>query len=281
MDVEAMLNIFAGRAEQAASGKKLHKEDDGLLHCDKCGEAVEAILPICGEMRKVFCTCRCDKERERAEKQALAEQERQRRIDFLRGECFGIGDVIQKQWTFQKSDGQNKDVEAAAHRFCNEFLRFKKNGKGLLLYGNTGTGKTFTAACIANELIDQGTSVKMTNFPTLINRLQESFDNRQRILDGLNRFDLLIIDDLAAERNTEYANEIVYTVIDSRYNTGLPLIVTTNIKPKDMTEAGSITRNRIYSRLLERCYAVEVKGEDRRIRAAISERDELKALLGV
>ena len=282
MEFKTAIDGVAARAEKAAQSKSLHEEADGFLHCDRCGQRVQTFFrpTKSSETMIVYCKCRCDEEEERAEKQALKEQEKQRRIEFLRSECFGLEDSTLKRWTFQSSDGKSKDVEAAAHRFCDNFPKFRKNGKGLMLYGGTGTGKTFTAACIANELIGQGVAVKMTNFPKLINKMQESFEGRQKMLDGLNRFDLLIIDDLAAERNTEYVNEIVYTVIDSRYSSGLPLIVTTNISPKDMLAEGAITRNRIYSRLYAMCYAVEVKGEDRRKKAAKGT-DELRKLLGV
>lgn len=276
-----MFESIAQRAEQAAKSKSLHKEADGMLHCDVCGEPVQSVISVMGESKTVFCTCRCDWEAEAAEKKRRDEEERQRRVDYLRAECFGLGDSTFRDWTFASSDGKQADVERTAHKFCDRFGDFKRKGKGLLFYGGTGTGKTFTAACIANELTGAGVSVMMTNFAKIVNRVQEKFEGRQRYLDSLNKFDLLIIDDLAAERNTEFVNEIVYNVIDSRYSSGLPLIVTTNISPKDMIKEGEITRNRIYSRLYQMCYAIEVKGKDRRKEAAAREVDELRALLGV
>ena len=77
-------------------------------------------------------------------------------------------------------------------------------------------------------------------------------------------YDLLIIDDLAAERNTEYMKEIVTTVIDERYRSGRPLIVTTNMTGQEMKNPADIGTDRILSRLFEMCDPVEVVGIDRR-----------------
>ena len=73
-----------------------------------------------------------------------------------------------------------------------------------------------------------------------------------------------MIDDFAMERSTEYVNEIVYNVIDSRYRSGKPLIVTTNLSKKDLDNPPDIDNERIYSRIKEMCFPVEVKGTDRR-----------------
>ena len=118
--------------------------------------------------------------------------------------------------------------------------------------------KTFYAACIANALIDHGRSAKMTNFSAIINKLQESFDGRQRFLDKLNRFDLLIIDDLGIERESEYMQEQVYNIIDARYKARRPLIVTTNISLDEIKNPKSVQRQRIYDRILHFCHPVKI-----------------------
>ena len=132
------------------------------------------------------------------------------------------------------------------------------------MYGTVGTGKTFAAACIANALIDKGYPCLVTNFTRLINTLSGMYDGKQDYIDGLNRFALLVIDDLATEADTEYRNEIVYNVIDSRYRAGLPMIITTNLTGEEMKKPADVRKQRICSRLFERCIPVEVKGADRR-----------------
>ena len=73
-----------------------------------------------------------------------------------------------------------------------------------------------------------------------------------------------MIDDFAVERNTEYVNEIVYNVIDSRYRSGKPLIITTNLSADDFKHPDNINKQRIYSRINEMCVPIPVTGKDRR-----------------
>ena len=133
-----------------------------------------------------------------------------------------------------------------------------------MLYGNVGTGKTFIAACIANELIDECIPCIVTNFSRIVNQLSGTWEGKQEYIDSLNSYSLLVIDDFAMERSTEYVNEIVYNVIDSRYRAGFPLIVTTNLSMGQFKNPEDINKQRIYSRINEMCYAVQVSGSDRR-----------------
>ena len=67
-----------------------------------------------------------------------------------------------------------------------------------LIEASAGTGKTYAAACVANELLEKGFSVHMTDFSRVINTLWDLKEGKQKYLDRLNEYDLLIIDDLAA-----------------------------------------------------------------------------------
>ena len=71
--------------------------------------------------------------------------------------------------------------------------------------------------------------VRMTNFAAVLNDLSGSFEGRNQYIARLCRYPLLILDDFGMERGTEYGLEQVYNVIDSRYRSGKPLIVTTNL----------------------------------------------------
>ena len=87
-------------------------------------------------------------------------------------------------------------------------------------------------------------------------------EERYRYIASFSNYSLLILDDLGIERSTEYVLEQVYAVIDERYKSGLPVIITTKIaeirNPQDVSYA------RIYSRILEMCTPVRISGEDRR-----------------
>jgi len=129
-----------------------------------------------------------------------------------------------------------------------------KNNTGLLLFGDVGTGKSFFAGCIANALLDRDVPVLMTNFPTILNRLTGMFsDDRADFIASFDEYDLLIIDDLGVERSTEYAMEQMFFVIDSRYRSRRPMIITTNLKLAELKNPPDLAHARIYDRILERC----------------------------
>ncbi len=110
------------------------------------------------------------------------------------------------------------DKMEKAKRYVEHWDEMQKKAMGLLLWGNVGTGKTYMAGCIANALIDQGVKVLMTNFPRILNTLTGLYQgDRNEFIDSLNRYPLLIIDDLGMERDSEFAREQVFSVIDSRY----------------------------------------------------------------
>lgn len=253
--------------------------DDGLLMCGKCHTPKQVRIEVFGEIRTPMCLCQCAKAHLEAEAEERQRQERMERIRGLRK--MGFSDADMQGWTFANDDNSNKRVSEIARRYAENFEEMKNRGKGLMLYGTVGTGKTFIAACIANALIDKGVPALVTNFARLTNTIGGMYEGKQQYIDGLSRFDLLVIDDLASERDTEYMNEIVFQIIDSRYRSGLPLIVTTNLTAEEIKHPAEVKRQRIFSRLLEMCIPVEVKGADRRKEALKLDFNELKDLLGL
>ena len=125
------------------------------------------------------------------------------------------------------------------------------------------TGKSFIAGCIANALLDQGVPVMMTNFARFLNKLTDMYSgDRNAYINSFNSFPLLIIDDLGVERNSEFAREQVFNIIDSRYRSQLPIIVTTNLTVDELKKPADLARARIYDRVLERCTAIKVNDQN-------------------
>ena len=134
---------------------------------------------------------------------------------------------------------------------------------GLLLFGNVGTGKTYAAGCIANALIDRMISVLYVGMSNVVNRMQGNFGaDRDSYIKQLMRPDLLILDDLGAERNTSYGKECVFDVVNRRLLSGKPMIITTNITLSAMQTATDLDDRRIYDRILEVCVPILFNGEN-------------------
>lgn len=196
---------------------------------------------------------------------AMMSAQRQRdlsyRIEENRAMCFS--DKLLASCTFESDDQTNAQLSKRAREYVNSFSNNLNHGKGILFYGTVGTGKTFMSACIANALLDLGYSCHMTTFARISNELQATW-NKQEYINRLMRYDLLIIDDLAAERDNEYMNEIVFNVIDERNRCRKPLIVTTNLTGEELKRPADRNKSRIYSRLFEMCIPFQVGGNDRR-----------------
>lgn len=256
--ITALNNMIDSISQNVPKAENEYIGYDGLLHCAVCHKKTQTIVEFEGEKRMVRCICDCKQKEMEAYKQAEIQAENER----MRRRCFAETNMA--EWTFANDDGKNPKISNAMKRYSDDFRVFKAEGRGLLLYGSVGTGKTYYAACIANALIDIGYSVLMTNFARLTNEIQGRFDDKNEYIDSLNRYSLLIIDDLGAERKSEYMQETVFSIIDSRYRSGLPFIITTNLSAEEIKKNGDIGYSRIYDRILERCFPIEVKGESRR-----------------
>lgn len=226
---------------------------DNMIYCRKCNEPRREWLSLIGGYVPVMCSC------------MIAEQKKQDRLARIeKYRNAGFPDRELQKCRFDLDDQKSKKASDMCRNYARRFDEFKKAGKGLILFGGVGTGKTFLASCIANELIDNGVPCLVTNFARIINTIQGMFEGKQKYLDSLSEFDLLVIDDLGIERNTEYVNELVYNIIDARYRSGKPMIITTNLKYSDLYHTEDTSKARIYSRIIEMCLPVLVSGEDRR-----------------
>ena len=266
-----------------------YKNDQGLWVCGKCHTPKQVRIEVCGEIREPFCLCSCAAQR--AEKALLDAEEEQAKADIplMRERCFkrvlagenGRQDVTASRLegcTFANDDGDDPQTIKLGKSYVEHFDEMCRAGKGLLLFGSTGGGKTYLAACIANALIDKGIPCYFTSVAEIVSRMR--MGDRSEI-DSLSRYRLLIIDDLGAERSTEYMSEMVYTVIDERCRSGLPLIVTTNYTSEEIRSATDMAVKRIFSRLYEMCVPYEIKHKDRRRQALADEIGHYRSLLGI
>ena len=251
---------------------------EGLIICKKCNTPRQCRVNMFGTMKIVPCMCKCKCEEEAQRKKHEEEMELQRRIRQLKSS--GIQEKHLLDWRFDIAD-DNKDIQMAK-RYVENWNQVKEQNLGLLLWGDVGTGKSFTAACIANALLENGTAVLMTNFSKILNQMGAMYsDERYQYIASFSNFALLIIDDLGIERNTEYALEQVYAVIDERYKSGLPVIITTNLTINEIRNPSDVAHARIYSRVLEMCTPVHVAGSDRRKHIGMEKQKTVKEVLNL
>lgn len=235
--------------------------NDGLIYCSKCHTPRQKRLEVSGKTIEPRCMCACQ-----TEDYDRREQERKHRefLDMVaKNRSIGLPDPGLRKHTFENDLGYNPKQIRMAKRYVQHWEEMQKNSTGLLLWGDVGTGKSFIAGCIANALLDKGVPVIMTNFARLLNKLTDMYaGDRNAYIDSFKRYPLMIIDDLGVERNSEFAREQVFSVIDSRYRSELPMIVTTNLTLEELQHPEDLSRSRIYDRVLERCLPIRINDQN-------------------
>lgn len=263
----AFTEAFEKLVKLAMANEKLsgsdYTDENGILRCGECGEPKRRSIICCGKSYTIPAACSCVQEREQ-ERQA---KERAGQLEKRRTTAFA--EPCLRKVFFSADDAPDSYASRAAREFAESFERDKN--QWLLFFGPCGTGKTFLAACIANAVIDRGFSVLFTSISEIESDLWAAKD-KSEVYGRLKRFDLLVIDDLCAERNTPYMNEIAFNVIDGRYRACKSTVVTTNLTGEQLMSQDITDRGRIYSRLCQYSRAIMMNGDDRRQQALLTRR---------
>jgi len=262
MNIDPILSVIIETADAANTAPDDYiNPDDGLKYCGKCHTPKEAYFEEKHRFNGIDRhpkDCKCAAE-EKARKEAeMQEFNRRNHIFLLRSEAFH--DIPAADWRFENATTMTPQL-VKAREYAERWDDFKREGIGLLLFGNVGTGKSYAAGCIANALIDRMISVLYVSMSDVVNRMQGNFGaDRDTYLKQLMRPDLLILDDLGAERNTSYGKERVFDVVNRRLLSRKPMIITTNIALSVMQKAADLDDRRIYDRVLEVCVPVLFDG---------------------
>ena len=160
-------------------------------------------------------------------------------------------------------------VVSAVRRFADSIDDQLATGRGLWFMGPVGTGKTTLAMLVSKAAISAGRSVAIYSLPRLLNEIREDTHRSDRshlnLLDRLATVDLLHIDDVGAQRTTDWVLEELYSLVNARYEEERSIIITTNI-----TERAALSEQiteRTVSRLIEMCDQIPLHGDDHRMDA--------------
>lgn len=249
-----LTNIISEMAENAEHNIPLNEGDyigsDGLIRCGKCNTRKQCFVnKRFVPSGVVFCMCECEaaaeNARREADKQAKAAQYA---LELRRA---GITDPTYQTFTFKKDSGKAPKAVTAAKWYADNFPQMREQSKGIMFMGGVGTGKTFAACCIANAVIDKGYKAWVTTMRPLL-RAAGDFNSAESTFNRVRAVDLLVLDDFGTVGSNERELSLLFEMIDARYRSGLPLIITTNLTPNDLKRS-SLKYDRLFDRIKVMC----------------------------
>lgn len=197
-----------------------------------------------------------------------------------------------KKTLHKEIDGKMSNV--VSKRYCNAKINdfpsmykdLHKKEEGVFLYGERGVGKTHLMAAIAREIIldippylskgftdeyvNPGNYPVFISTPELLMQIRNCFNNKNAedgvteewLLDKYSRADVLMLDDLGAEKPTEWVLQTLYLIIDRRYRNMKKTIVSSNYS---LSQIAKRLDDRISSRIAGMCQIIKMTGKDRRL----------------
>lgn len=277
---DALQSTFAGigNVEHVAASEGDFIAEDGYLCCGVCKKHKEfrRQLPFRDAPFVVPCLCDCGRAALAQEEHELQLKIERRRVEELFQ--YSLADERFRDSTFDNliETPENTKAVRIARNYVAHFDEMYSAAKGLILYGPTGTGKTYLADCIANALMEKGIPVLVTSIVALTRGLGEQLPT---VLQKMKNAHLLVLDDFGAERFTDFKSEQIFDVIDTRYGSKKPMIITTNYSLKEMKEPDGIRQKRVNERILEVCHPVKMDGESWRKKMVKENYSAISALL--
>jgi len=252
-------------------------------------------MEILGVMRRVPVVCRCRSEAYEREKKATELNDLRRRLEKFK--AYSLMDSRFEASTFENWEHRpdNRDDYTLGTQYSKMREDMYTNNRGLLLFGKAGNCKTYLSFAIANAIYKQGKAVMAISISKLLSIIKDSFDKHGEfgeadVLNTVRDASLLVLDDLGVEYKTAWAYEKLYAIIDTRYRTGKPTIITTNftldalrgnLATIDLRTKTTDSSERIFSRITEMCAFHEVKGASWRISKGAQNKTALFAELGL
>ncbi len=253
--------------------------------CPDCGAAYE-LRPITGGVSAWTPACDCI-DRRREEERAIRHEQYRRELKARRiAELFDQAKLgarfAERTFANWKERPGTEKAFAAATQYAANWEKHAADGSGFLLFGGVGNGKSHLAAAVVNALIPQGVSAVFQAVPDLLRRFRATYGEdskvkEEQLMDALAETELLVLDDLGAEKWTEYSEAQLYQVIDTRYRHKRPLIVTTNLGLVKEPLLEAYIGPRALDRLIEMCDLIEVTAPSYRKAQALARKEGERA----
>ena len=217
--------------------------------------------------------CTCDKAKEYWNEKDKQDAEEQKRKRFRK-----MINVIYKQnyvgRKYQELNFENFIIDLNnknAVKMANDYINKNKDkilSNGLIIMGESGVGKTHLTAAIANKLIENDKIVLMGRLTTLLDMIKETFrdttKSENELIELYSNVDMIIIDDLGTEKISSWALEKLYTIIQNRFENGLPIIITTRFDKNGLISRFNYSNDldlvdATISKLYQMCYGITLK----------------------
>ena len=263
--------LFKFPNAEKSPGDYMH---EGILYCGHCKtpkscriEGIPALLPI---------FCKCSKE---SYQRMDEEMKRQRELERIEQLKEGLHGAIYHKFVFEKDVRPECNASLVSRGYVSNWEKMKEGNIGIMFSGDVGTGKTFYAACIANEIIEKyKNSVLMISVSEIINA---DISVKDELFEKISAVSLLILDDVGAERRTSYGYEQFENIINLRDLSGKPLVITTNLSIAEIRKPPDIAYSRAYDRIDRMCpQKLVLTGTSFRKRIAEQKRRKAMEILG-
>lgn len=237
------------------------------FECDRCNEEVketELVIPAGprkGETIIANYGCKCPDIELGKRAIEINKNLRHRKMQKLFDENSLVNKSLQLA-TLENYIPTNDQLEKAKQSISNYINQFDGT-RNLLLHGSYGTGKSHLSIAVTKKLIEKGHSCLFLSLPKLLTKIRDTYNNKSitedRLLEIIQRVDLLVLDDLGAEQQTEWSNAKLFEVMDGR--AGKSTIYTTNLSSNEL-KAQMNERN--FSRVMENTEIIIMNGNDYR-----------------